>query len=173
MVVAFTGYRPEKMPFKEGKNDPQYVKFRSVFHSVILRLVEHGCTHFISGVAQGFDTWAAEEILDLRKHNKSLSLECVIPFPGQADSWEPAEKERRYKILIASDSSVITSERYNKGCFFTRNRYMVDKADIIVCAFDGQRGGTAYTVNYALKHNKTVIQINPDTNTVTLIPHAN
>lgn len=38
---------------------------------------------------------------------------------------------------------------------------MVDKADVVVCAYDGQQGGTAYTVNYALKQNKIVIQINP------------
>lgn len=28
MVVAFTGYRPEKMPFVESKKDEAYLKFR-------------------------------------------------------------------------------------------------------------------------------------------------
>jgi len=46
---------------------------------------------------------------------------------------------------------------------------MVDKADVVVCAYDGQSGGTAYTVNYALKQNKIVIQINPSTAQVTII----
>lgn len=60
-------------------------------------------------------------------------------------------------------------EHYSKDCFFARNRYMVDKADVIVCAYDGQSGGTAYTVNYALKQNKIVVQINPSTAQITVI----
>ncbi len=169
MVVAFTGYRPEKMPFQESKGDKQYLAFRAVLSRVISRLIESGGTHFISGVARGFDTWVAEEILKLRKENQNIQLECVIPFPGQADSWEKADRNRRYKILAATDESIITSEHYNRGCFFTRNRYMVDKADVVVCAFNGKSGGTAYTVDYALKQNKIVIQIDPETNMVSML----
>ena len=61
MVVAFTGYRPEKMPFVESKKDEAYLKFRKRQLQVIERLIERGCTHFISGVAMGFDTWVAED----------------------------------------------------------------------------------------------------------------
>ncbi len=168
-TVAFTGYRPEKMPFEESKKDELYLKFREVQLRVINRLVERGYTDFISGVAQGFDTWVAEDVLDLRKKNKALTLECAIPFPDQAKSWPFSEQRRRYKILTHSDSSFIISDRYTKDCFFARNRYMVDKADVVVCAYDGQKGGTAYTVDYALKHDKIVIQINPTTCKVTVI----
>ena len=173
MVVVFTGYRPEKMPFHESKRDKQYLAFRAVLSHVILRLTELGGTYFISGVARGFDTWVAEEILKLRKENKDISLECAIPFPGQADSWEKADQKRRYKILTATDESVIISEQYSRGCFFARNRYMVDKADVVVCAFNGKSGGTAYTVDYALKHNKIVIQIDPETNIVSILSKRN
>lgn len=56
-AVAFTGYRPEKMPFGESKTDEHYLKFREVQMRVITRLIERGYTDYISGVAQGFDTW--------------------------------------------------------------------------------------------------------------------
>ena len=72
-------------------------------------------------------------------------------------------------ILTAADKAVITSEQYNRGCFFTRNRYMVDNADVVVCAFNGKSGGTAYTVDYALKQNKIVIQIDPETSEVSML----
>ena len=104
-----------------------------------------------------------------RRKTKKITLECVIPFPGQADSWEKADQRRRYNILTAADKAVITSEQYNRGCFFTRNRYMVDKADVVVCAFNGKSGGTAYTVDYALKQNKIVIQIDPETSEVSML----
>lgn len=153
MVVAFTGYRPEKMPFVESKKDEAYLKFRKRQLQVIERLIERGCTHFISGVAMGFDTWVAEDILVLQKNNSSLELECAIPFPGQADRWSTSDQKRRYKILTHATSSVIVCEHYSSNCFFERNKYMVNKADIVVCAFNGIKGGTAFTVDYALKQN--------------------
>lgn len=104
-----------------------------------------------------------------RRKTKKITLECVIPFPGQADSWEKADQKRKYNILTAADKAVITSEQYNRGCFFTRNRYMVDNADVVVCAFNGKSGGAAYTVDYALKQNKIVIQIDPETSEVSML----
>jgi len=169
MVVAFTGYRPEKMPFSESEKDKRYLRFRSVLKRVIVRLTELGGTYFISGMARGFDTWVAEEIIDLRKKNKNILLECAIPFPGQADSWDMADRKRRYKILTVADASVIVSEHYDRQCFFARNRYMVDKADVVVCAYNGLSGGTAYTVDYALKSDKIVIRIDPETASVSLL----
>lgn len=50
---------------------------------------------------------------------------------------------------------------------------MVDKADVVVCCYDGQKGGTGYTVNYALKADKIVVQINPNTTAVTILSRRN
>ena len=156
-TVAFTGYRPEKMPFAENKKDEAYLRFREAQLKVINRLIERGYTSFVSGAAQGFDTWVAEDILTLRKKNKELSLECSIPFPDQAKKWPLSEQIRRHKIISHADSSVTLSEHYHRDCFFARNRYMVDKADVVVCAYDGQSGGIpVQTVNTA-KNERTVL----------------
>lgn len=48
-TVAFTGYRPEKMPFVEDKHDEGYLRFRVQQLKVINRLVERGYTHFRCG----------------------------------------------------------------------------------------------------------------------------
>ena len=77
LAVAFTGYRPEKMPFKENKKDEHYLKFRKMQMRVIRRLVERGYTHFISGLALGFDTWVAEDIIELRKENEELPCKHI------------------------------------------------------------------------------------------------
>jgi uncharacterized phage-like protein YoqJ len=34
---------------------------------------------------------------------------------------------------------------------FRRNRYMVENADLLLAAYDGQPGGTATTVQYAIE----------------------
>ncbi len=172
LTVAFTGYRPDKMPFTESDTDATYRAFRESLSAVISRLLERGATHFISGVAMGFDIWAAEEILKEKKKTPSIHLECAIPFPAQADTWQKDYKKRREKILKEADESVTLSKEYTKECFFVRNRYMVDKSDVVVCAYDGQRGGTAYTVNYALEKKKIVIRIDPKSARVSLLGDA-
>ena len=40
-----------------------------------------------------------------------------------------------------------------------RNKYMVDKSDIVVAVWNGSKGGTANTVKYAKQSGKTIKQI--------------
>ncbi len=38
-----------------------------------------------------------------------------------------------------------------------RNRYIVDKSELVIAVFNGiQKGGTWYTINYAHKENKHI-----------------
>lgn len=168
-TVAFTGYRPEKMPFTEDENDELYMRFREQLSKVIARLIERGYTDFVSGIALGFDTWAAENVLEQKKNNKAITLECAIPCPQQADDWSREDQKRRKQIIRHSTSHVTTGNYPSRENFFKRNRYMVDKAEVVVCAYDGQKGGTGYTVDYALRNDKIVIQINPQTAKVSII----
>ena len=167
MVVSMTGYRPEKMPFREG--DTAYLLFHDTLREVMTELIGNGATDFISGVARGFDLWAAEEVLHLRNKNPNVKLQCAIPFLKQADSWDEKDKERYKSVLSAADRCVLISEKYRRDCFFARNRYMVDRADIVLCAFNGLGGGTAYTVKYALKSERAVIQIDPSDCGITML----
>ena len=166
--VSFTGYRPEKLPFREG-SDERYLCFRKTLYKVIKRLAELGYTHFISGIAMGFDTWVAEDVLTLKKEMPGVTLECAVPFPKQAEKWPREDRIRRSRIIEKSDSVVITSNEYNSSAYFKRNRYMVDNSEVVVCCYDGKSGGTAYTVDYAKKKAKTVIQINPTDMVVTVV----
>ncbi len=159
--VAFTGYRPDKLPFRESDTDESYLRFRRILYKIICRLIELGYTDFVSGVALGFDTWVAEDVLRLRAEHRDVTLECAVPFPSQADKWRERDRIRRERILAAADSVVTTSPTYTPHAFFHRNRYMVDEADAVVCCYDGKSGGTAYTVDYARQAGKTIIQINP------------
>ena len=120
-TVAFTGYRPGKMPFVEDKKDEKYIHFREQELKVIKRLIERGYTHFISGAAMGFDTWVAEDVLELQKKNKELHLECAIPCPDQDKQWDPADQKRRRKILKKANESTLVCEHYSNSCFLTRN----------------------------------------------------
>ena len=59
----------------------------------------------------------------------------------------------------------MTQEEYSKDCYYIRNRYLVNHADIVLAVYDMQankRSGTGYTVHYAQAQNKPIVAIDPD-----------
>ena len=43
-----------------------------------------------------------------------------------------------------------------------RNRYLIDHADCLIAVYDGQPGGTRYTVEYAQKKGLYIMIIDPN-----------
>lgn len=61
--VAFTGHRPQKLPFGFDETDPRCVGFKRRLCNSIEMMILEGYTHFISGGALGMDMYAAEAVL--------------------------------------------------------------------------------------------------------------
>lgn len=164
MTVAFISCNPEKMSLFEGsKGNKKYQSFREQQLQILQSLIHAGCTDFISGTHMAFEIRIAEDILTLQKENKSITLECVVPFPEHWDHWSQADQNRRYKVITHANTSVMLSDHYCENWYSIYNRYMIDKADVVVFAFSGHMGELPCTVNYAQKQNKIVIQIDPTT----------
>ena len=67
----------------------------------------------------------------------------------------------------------VTSDDYRDGCMMKRNRFLVDTSQYILAVYDGQRGGTMSTINYAKKKKRTIIIINPTDFTRVELLHGN
>lgn len=155
---AFTGYRPQKMPFGFNESDPRCIDFKRRVKETIQALYNMGYRHFISGGALGMDMFAAEAVVELRKKHPEVILEMVSPFDDQASKW-PEEYRARHDLLFElADITTATSHVYTKSAMFIRNRYLVNNADLLLAAYDGQPGGTAMTIGYA-KANGVIVQI--------------
>jgi len=163
---AFTGYRPQKMPFGFDEADPRCIDFKARLRSMIEEAIGQRYAHFISGGAMGMDIFAAEIVLELKEKYPWIILEMVSPFDGQADKWTDDYKARHARLFREADIITATGHEYTKGCMFRRNRYLVNNADMLIAAFDGQSGGTAMTVDYALKNGIKVTLIPPTINRV-------
>lgn len=51
-------------------------------------------------------------------------------------------------------------EKYGRGAPLVRDREIVDNCDMLVALYDGRKtGGTAYTVNYAIKKHKPILYL--------------
>lgn len=118
---------------------------KAVIREAVMQAIQEGYTHFISGFADGVDLYFAEIVVEL-KDEYHLSLEAVLPYPNRANVPKAAFQE-----LLAQCISVnIVSERYFPACYMNRNRYMVDKSDLVITVYDGrQRGSTLFTMRYA------------------------
>ncbi len=160
---AFTGHRPRKFPWGYDESDARCVALKETLTKEIAKLVEAGYTDFLSGMAEGADTWAALAVLALKRKNPALKLHCILPCEGQGDKWSASARELYFSILEQADEVVYVSREYHDGCMLKRNRYLVDHAACLLAVYDGEwRGGTAMTVRYARKLGREVIALNPN-----------
>lgn len=159
---AFTGHRPKKLPWGYNEADTRCVILKRAITEEIAKLVEMGYTDFLSGMAEGADTWAALAVLALKKENPALKLHCILPCEGQADEWSASARELYFSILEQADEVVYVNQAYSKDCMLKRNRYLVDHAACLLAVYNGEwRGGTAMTVRYARKLGRKIIVLNP------------
>lgn len=161
-ACAFTGHRPQKYPWGYDENTPLCMALKQALAEQIEVLADAGITDFLSGMAQGTDTWAALSVLALRDKNPALKLHCVLPCERQADKWTASARELYQSILARADSVVYVSQEYHDGCMLERNHYLVDHAGTLLAVYNGERrGGTAATVRYARKNGRVLIVIDP------------
>lgn len=158
--VSFTGHRPEKLPFF-SEEDPLCVELKEKLEKTVRKLIADGAYAFYSGMALGVDMWAAELVLELKKEFPDITLTAVVPCPEQADKWSLEHRERYQGILERCDKVITTSPHYVKGCMMKRNKALVDLCDIIIAVFDGSKGGTMNTVNYAKSKKKKIEMLTP------------
>lgn len=170
-ICAFTGHRPKKFPWGYDENATDCMKLKQELTSQIITLINLGAVEFLSGMAEGTDTWAALSVLALREKNPTLKLHCVLPCENQADKWSAFARERYTAILTAADKVTYVRREYTPDCMLERNRYLVDHADVLLAVYNGERrGGTAATVRYAQKCDRKLIIIDPASLQVTCSP---
>lgn len=136
---CFTGHRDiseEKIPeIKKG------------LFTEIDKLYKEGFTNFITGGAKGFDTVAAQVVLEYKKNHSNVTLTIISPFVG-------FEKEK-----TNADQYIELAKKYSKGCFAKRNREMVDRSQKCIAYLAYSPSGTSQTVNYANISNVEVINV--------------
>ena len=155
---CFTGHRPEKCGFRYEKTAAEYVMLADELERQLLSALERGFDTFYSGGAKGFDILAAETLIRLRE-KRPLRIVIVVPYRAQAAGFSPRWRARYNRVLAAADEIVYLSDDYYRGCFEDRNRYMVDRSELVLAHYDGSAGGTRNTINYAKRNGVEVINL--------------
>lgn len=159
-TVAFSGHRTCKMsggllPF-DGGGHVENLSER--LENAIQTLCEEGFDTFLCGMAEGFDLQAAEAVIRVRKRLPDpVYLIAVIPHRGQAQRFPYPVREVYESVLACADDSITLSESYSTGCFHARNDYLVDHSAVLLCYYNGSKGGTQYTVRRALRSGLRIV----------------
>ena len=160
-TCMFTGHRPQKLPFRFNENDERCTLLKQRLNALIREKIESGTDVFVTGMAIGVDTYAAEEVLSLKKEFPHVSLEAIVPCKNQASKWNDKQVPRYNDLLKKCDKVVILQENYTADCMQKRNRYMVERSDCVIAVWDGNGSGTGSTVKYALEKKLSVTVLHP------------
>ncbi len=152
ICCCFTGHRPEKLGMSE--NDA-----KALLKAALDKAISDGYRFFISGMARGIDMWAADLVLQAREQNPDIHLICIIPYNGFEKSWADSEKSAYNRIIEQADSVEFVLSHYSKSSFQLRNTKMVDRSSRVIAAYNGEKGGTKNTVNYAKRKGAAIHNI--------------
>ena len=156
-TIAVTGHRPPRFGGYDERSNDTIIAVKRSPEQVVDLLVEAGAETFISGVALGVDTWAAEAVLGWKKRHPQIRLMCAVPHENVEVKWPPASQTRFHSILKRADRVVLVSKGdYSPEKLLKRNEWMIDHADGLLAVWDGSPGGTAHTVHYAESVGKPV-----------------
>lgn len=148
-ACALTGHRELPADFD----------FNGLYYA-LADLAEEGYRTFYCGMAMGFDLEALKCLAALKK-NYPLRLVACIPHPGQSEKFPKYYKDLYETLLPVCDDKVIVSPFFHRGVMEKRNRYMVDRADMVYAYCVKPHGGTFNTVTYAEKTGKPVCKFEP------------
>lgn len=137
MKVAITGHRPERIKGYEKQIElwleKQLKELKENNEYVVM----------LNGMAKGVDQMAALIAIGL-----DIPVECYFGYRHKLNPLEDYIADNAIGIHYQS-------EKYQKGCFTSRDRRMINDCDMILGVWDGKKsGGTYYTLDYARNSDK-------------------
>lgn len=158
-TCCFTGPRSPRLPMNGNEFSPEIVALKVNIRKAVIEAYSEGFRFFMSGMAEGFDIFAAETVLELKKDFEGIALVAVLPYSGAPKSHSSGLNKRIADILEKADSVISLSENYVPGCEHLRNKYMADNSTRIIGYYNGLSGGTAHCWNYAAEKNLELVNL--------------
>lgn len=153
-TCCFTGHR--------NLSNEDKLKLAVRLRKFIEKQIGAGVVFYGAGGALGFDTLAAQTVLDMKQEYPHLRLILVLPCKDQTRGWRSEDIAVYEDIKRRSEKVVYVSREYTPDCMYRRNRHLVDYSGTCICYLTRSTGGTAYTVDYARKKGLRIINIADD-----------
>ena len=158
-TCCFTGPRSAHLPMNGNEFSAEIAALKVNLRSAVIDAYQEGFRFFISGMAEGFDIFASETVLELKKDYGDIALVAALPYSGVQKNHSSAVSKRIGNILEKADFVISISEKYITGCEHSRNNYMVYNSSRIIGYYNGLSGGTAHCWNCALKSGLEMVNL--------------
>ena len=160
MICAFTGHRPERLPWGRNEDDLRCAALKTLLRRTVREVYDRGFHTFLCGMARGCDQYFAEAVLAARADGAQDAQLCaLVPCPSQPDGWRAQEQARYRRLLADCDSVEVLEPVYSPGCMLRRNREMILRAQLLISVYDGSAGGTAATVRFARQQGVEILPL--------------
>ena len=104
----------------------------------------------------GYEQLAVDLTADMAQKEPNSFVKAQLDFALVEDF----DHLYRYADLLDnSDHVICLNDSFKKGCMHQRNRYIVDRSSLLISAFNGTKGGTEFTVNYAKKQGLRIVNV--------------
>lgn len=159
VTCCFTGHRPDFFPWGRDERSEEFTIFRGRLSDAVDGAIRKGARRFVCGNALGFDTWAAEVVLEKKREWQDIVLEIAVPFEGHNENSTRVKRVQRDADWV----HVVSDARSHRDAFLERNDYMVEESAMLIAAYDpnlSKPGGTTKTYKYAerLGRDITLVQ---------------
>ena len=138
------------------------MKVEELLEEQIRKLInENEYVDFLVGRNGDFDQCVSSSVLRVRKNYRddNSALVLVLPYP----TAEYLNNENYFHDYYTDiEISYAASVAHPKSAIQIRNREMGDRADLIICYIEHEKGGACQSVQYAIKQGKTVINLAED-----------
>ncbi len=121
-------------------------------------LLEKEYVEFLVGRDGEFDLLAASTIKRLKRvlRDDNSALVWVLPYPTAEYRDYEADFATYYDEIEVYPESAAA---HFKSAFQIRNRWMVDRSNLVICYVERPNGGAFQTLRYARKRRKSIINI--------------
>lgn len=156
IILAGSGHRPEHIALGAQTLSEVRTKIFDFYVDLFTWLRPR---EVISGLARGFDLWLAWAALE-----SDTRLIGACPYPQQVQGW-PEEEAGEWEAIQRFCAEVHTVSpsywaREGDNALYARNRWMIDRCTHLTSFWQGTRGGTAWTNDYAIARGKPRLVIN-------------
>lgn len=92
----------------------------------------------------------------IKDYNPEIKLICAVPYEGFEKSWSKEWQNAYYTVLDHANLIKYICPHYSRGCFQIRNKWMVDRSNLVIGVYNGEKGGTKNMIDYAMKQGLEV-----------------
>ena len=138
------------------------IKVETLLEKHIRKLIdEKEYVDFLVGRNGDFDQCVSSSVTRVRKKHRNDNSALILMLPyTTAEYLNNKESFHSYytDVEISRDASGVPP----KSAIQIRNREMVDRADLIICYIEHEKGGAWQAIQYAMRQGKKIINLAKD-----------